>query len=244
MNRHDNPVKLSTAQTMAEAWRILGNIGIVDTIFNHISACFEAPSGGFHFLMNPDGLLPSEMRRNKIKCLPLEEYISSDASRFGVNPDGLRLHSLIHFRRMKPGVVLHLHSPYAIAVGCSEQGLLPISQTAIEFVGSLLMVGYAGVFREQGLSDDIACLADRGGTALLRNHGTLIVSDSIPEALYLALNLEEACRLQVLALSQGVRLTMPDPTSVLSAHESLCADRAYASEALFNAFRRVLRTEK
>ena len=234
----DTPARLQTTQLLADAWRILGRVGIVDTIFNHISICFEPTPRGFHLLMNSYGLMPSEVRPENVREVPLKEYSSSDAWRLGINPDGLQLHGLIHLRRMKPGAVIHLHSPYSIAVGCSESGLLPMSQTAIEFVGSIVTIGYSGAFRAQKLSEEIESLAIRGGTAFLRNHGALVVSDSIQEALYLAIYLEEACRLQVLALSQGVPLVMPDAPSVVAAHGAMCSYRSLAAGALFDALRR------
>ena len=225
---------------LAMAWRLLGRLSLVDTIFNHISVAAEVPSGHFHLLINPEGVLPSELRPEAVRVLPLRTYLPSESAQLKINPDGLHLHSLIHASRQRPGAIIHLHRPYCLAVGCSEQGLLPLTQTAMEFSGDVQTFGYAGVFRSQTLTEEMENLANRGGAALLRNHGVLAVADTIEEAFYMTYYLEEACKLQVLAFSQGVPLVGPAEAVVEETHLALRADRGRVALELFRALARTL----
>lgn len=227
-------------QELSDAWRVLGRLNLVDTIFNHMSAAVPSADGQLQIVFTPYGLFPHEVSPEELKTVSLRPYLSSEGKSLGVNPDGLRLHSLLHCARMRPGVVVHTHSQYCIAVGCTKAGLLPLSQAAIEFVGELSTLEYSGLFRSQDLSKKTRKLAISGGAAFLRNHGILVIADTIPEAVYLAFYLEEACKIQVLALSQQTPVKIPVPGAINFAHDDLRQDRREVAEHLFAAFRRTL----
>jgi len=228
-------------QAISNAWRILGRMGLIDTIFNHISVVAADSRGDPYMMMNSYHHLPEELYPDLVSVFPLRRYTPSEADSLGVNPDGLQLHVLMHEARMRPGAIIHTHSVNAVAVGCSEQGLLPLSQTAMELVGEIEMIEYTGAFRSQPLNDQLRKLARNGGIALLRNHGSLVVADSISEAVYVTHYLEDACRIQVVTLSQGAAITLPDPRAVEESYRVLLADRTGAAEQLFAALSRQLR---
>ncbi len=225
-------------QALVDAWRILDRLGCVDQIFNHISVVVEDFGDELLLIMNPANRLPQELLTKDLFVSPLRQRSAEEIVDLNVNPDGLNLHSQMHRGRMRPGVVIHTHSLYCTAVGCSKQGLLPLTQTAIEFCDDLFVLEYDGVFRSQSLSNELERLADSGGAALLRNHGALVVADTIPEALYLAYYLEEACKLQVIALSQGVPMISPTSLSRAETSRILKQDRPGIAELLFEALRR------
>ncbi|MGH9969763.1 MAG: class II aldolase/adducin family protein [Pyrinomonadaceae bacterium] len=226
------------SRLVSDAWRILDRLGLVDTIFNHISIATPDSQGNLQLVMNPGTLLPNQLRPEHLCIVPLRDYSPSEATKLSVNPDGLHLHSQIHTERMRPGVVVHTHSLNCIAVGSSEQALLPLSQTAMEFVSDLEIIDYGGVFRSAKLTEEMKRIANQGGVALLRNHGALIVTDTIPDAVYLAYYLEEACRIQVCTLSQGVAIVLPDKSIIADACDALRQDRREAAERLFKALQR------
>lgn len=228
----------SQKQALVDAWRILDGLGCVDQIFNHISVVVEGVGGELQLIMNPADRLPQELLTKHLFVSLLRQWTAAEIVGLNVNPDGWNLHSRMHRSRMRPGVVIHTHSLYCTAVSCSKQGLLPLTQTAMEFCDDLLVVDYDGVFRSQSLSDELERLARSGGSALLRNHGALVVADTVPEALYLAYYLEEACKLQVVALSQGVPMTLPAPRASGEAARMLKQERASIAELLFEALRR------
>ncbi len=203
MSQENGTLSLEDARLeIGNAWRVLGHYGVVDTIFNHISLACMSPGGQSNcFAINPLGVLPTILKAHEVLVLDVSTPDAKDSMR--VNPDGLALHSAIHRRREgKATAIVHLHSPYAVAVGSSMNGLLPLSQTALEFVDEVKYFPYRGLFgMPGGIDEDLIEHAAVGCVALLRNHGTLVVADSVAEAVYVAYYLEEACRLQVLALT-------------------------------------------
>lgn len=228
---------------IATAWRILGGLKLLDTIFNHISIAFGTNNNSLTMLMNPDGFLPEQVNEKNISSFPLKKYSSKDAVKFNVNPDGLQLHSELHLERKTGGVIVHTHSPFAIAVGNHKKGLLPLSQTAIEFVNDIEIVEYDGMFRKNSLSEQMKTFSVKGGAALLRHHGVLIIADNVEEATYLTYYIEEACKLQVLSLSQEKTINLPSKAAIKSAQQILKNDRNRVAKDFFNAFKRKLNND-
>jgi ribulose-5-phosphate 4-epimerase/fuculose-1-phosphate aldolase len=222
---------------LSEVWRLLGKLGLVDGAFNHISLSFGNDDESPMLAINPGGCHAAKMSTEGFCVLPLRRYTDKEALDRGVNPDGLRLHTDLHLARGREGCAIHLHAPYSIAVGATEDGLLPLSQIAMEFNEQILLVEYEGLARE-GISDPgLRSFAERGGEALLRNHGLLVMADTAAEAFYAAYYLETACRVQVLTLAQGRALHMPTRQVAVEAGNALRGDRKEAAAATLNAFR-------
>lgn len=216
------------------AWKILGSLNLVDTIFNHISFI----NGSGTMLMNPDGILAEQINKTNVSVFPLKEYIHQDAVKLHVNADGLKLHSALHLVRKRTGVIIHTHSPNAIAVGNYSKGLLPLSQTAIEFVNDIETIEYNGMFRKNSLTQKLKRFALKGGVAILRQHGILVVADTIEEAVYLAYYIEEACKIQILSLLQGKIVRLPKKSIIKSTELLMKDERGRVSKDFFNALKR------
>jgi ribulose-5-phosphate 4-epimerase/fuculose-1-phosphate aldolase len=225
-------------EKLAAGWQMLGSLRLIDSIFNHISVSFYASDGSLSLAMNPNGFLPEEVDAKALKTLPLRMYSIEEAIQSGVNPDGLRLHAQVHLARGVPGCIVHTHSANVVAVSCSERGLLPLSQTAIEFCGDLVFIDYEGLFRGHHLDAKLVGIAQNGGVCLLRNHGMLAVTSTIEEAVYIAYYLEESCRIQIKALSMGGDLVMPSVDAIEASRHELLADRTTAATLFFNALNR------
>jgi ribulose-5-phosphate 4-epimerase/fuculose-1-phosphate aldolase len=84
-----------------------------------------------------------------------------------------------------------------------EQGLLPLSQTALLVAGDIAFHEYEGV--AVNLEERARLVADLGdkNVMLLRNHGTLTLGGSVAEAFTTMYFLETACAIQVRALGMG-----------------------------------------
>lgn len=227
-------VHKNNIEKFVTAWKILGSLNLVDTIFNHISATNDRGT----MLMNHDGILAEQINKKNVSVFPLEGYIHQDAEKLHVNPDGLKLHSALHLVRNRTGVIIHTHSPYVIAVGNYSKGLLPLSQTAIEFVNDIETIEYNGMFRKNSLTLQLKRFALKGGVAILRQHGVLVVADTIEEAVYLAYYIEEACKIQVLSLLQGKIVALPNKSIIKSAELLMKDERGKVSKDLFIALKR------
>jgi len=103
---------------------------------------------------------------------------------------------------------MHLHTITGTAVSAQQCGLLPINQFAVTYADKIAYHAYDG----PGLRPDEqrAFVANLGTKPMmfLRNHGTLTLGRSIPEAFTLMHNLERTCAIQVAAQAGGV-LAMP-----------------------------------
>lgn len=225
---------------MTKAWRILGKLNYIDAVFNHISCAWVDDRGRIFITMNPDGLFAIEVDAQDWITFPLDEVGRLNPKRLGVNADGFALHAKLHAARKKPGCALHTHSENALAVGATGDGLLAISQTSIEFATEITYVDYDGLFRGGELVPSLSQLGALGGVAFLRNHGLLVVAEAIEEAVYMQHYVEVACRIQMLALSQGKVLVQPSKEIVARAAADLKSDRADASLKLFMGLERTL----
>jgi ribulose-5-phosphate 4-epimerase/fuculose-1-phosphate aldolase len=195
-----------TRVELAAAYRLVVHFGWDDIIFTHISA--KVPGPEHHFLINPYGLLFSEITASNLVKIDLEANIVEPTPYF-VNPAGFTIHSAIHAARADAQCVMHLHTIAGVAVSCQEGGLLPIHQTAMLLNDRIAYHDYEGV----ALNHDerprlVADLGDKE-TMILRNHGTLTVGASVPEAFLTMYFLERSCATQVAMLAGGAQLHWP-----------------------------------
>ena len=198
---------------LAACYRLVAHFGMDDLIYNHISV--RVPGADHHFLINPYGLLFSEVTASCFVKIDLDGR-KVEPSPHEVNRAGFVIHSAIHAGREDATCVLHTHSEAATAVSASQDGLLPISQFAMRYQGHTGTHSYEGVAIDTG--ERARLLADLGPhqVLLLRNHGVLTVGRTVPEAFILAYYFEKAARVQLLAQAVGARLTLP-PDSVTEA---------------------------
>jgi ribulose-5-phosphate 4-epimerase/fuculose-1-phosphate aldolase len=128
---------------------------------------------------------------------------------FITNPAGFTIHSAVHMARDDAHAVIHLHTPHGQAVAAHEEGLLPLTQTAMLLGGDLAFHDYEGVATD--LEERERIVADLGtrSAMLLRNHGTLTVGETVGEAFIRMYFLERACEVQIYALSAGDRINNP-----------------------------------
>ncbi len=195
---------------LAACHRLFAELGMVDLIFNHITA--RVPGAGHEILISPYGMAYDELTASTLHKIDLDgNILMAGVEHFGVNPAGYVIHSAVHGARADAACVIHTHTRASSAVSAMESGLLPISQHAMNFVGH---IAYHDYDRPGKLDERPRLVADLGdrNSMILRNHGTLTVGQSVAHAFLLAHRLEMACRIQVDALSGGT-LVMPPPAT-------------------------------
>ena len=194
---------------LAAAYRLVAHYGWDDLVFTHISA--RVPGGDEHFLINPYGLMFAEVTASSLVKVDAAGNKVVD-SPHAINPAGFLIHSAVHAVREDAGCVMHLHTPYGIAVSAQQDGLLSLSQQSTFCLASLAYHDYEGV----ALNDDEKgrLQADLGDKTfmILRNHGLLTVGATPADAFLFMYLLETACKIQILAQSGGGALTpVPQP---------------------------------
>src|SRR3954471_4534281 len=185
---------------LAAAYRLIAHYGWDDLIFTHLSA--RVPGSEHHFLLNPYNLMFEEVTASSLVKVDMNG-LPVDPTPFITNPAGFTIHSALHMARDDAQAVMHLHTPHGQAVSAHNDGLLPLTQTAMLIRGELAYHDYEGVAVD--LSERERLIADLGDKSamLLRNHGTLAVGESVGECFVKMYFLERACQAQILALSAG-----------------------------------------
>ena len=191
---------------LACAYRMVAHYGWDDLIFTHLSARIPGPE--HHFLLNPYQLMFEEVTASSLVKVDVHGN-PVEPSPFITNPAGFTIHSAVHMAREDAHAVMHLHTPAGQAVSAHEEGLLPLTQTAMLVRGDLAFHDYEGVAVD--LDERERIVADLGtkGAMLLRNHGTLAVGANVGECFVKLYFLERACQAQIMALSAGDKINRP-----------------------------------
>jgi ribulose-5-phosphate 4-epimerase/fuculose-1-phosphate aldolase len=191
---------------LAAAYRLVAHYGWDDLIFTHMSV--RVPGPEHHFLLNPYNLMFEEVTASSLIKVDLHGN-PVEPTPFITNPAGFTIHSAVHMAREDAHAVIHLHTPHGQAVAAHEEGLLPLTQTAMLVGGDLAFHDYEGVATD--LEERERIVADLGtrNAMLLRNHGTLTVGETVGEAFIRMYFLERACEAQIYALSAGDRINHP-----------------------------------
>jgi L-fuculose-phosphate aldolase len=168
----------------------------------------------------------------------VDQVILVDDAGNVVDGDGRRhiefpIHTEIMAARSDVRSVVHTHAPHAVALGATDQALLPISHEGTLFVppdvarftatGDLIMTRELGRKVAEGLGERNALL--------LVNHGIVTVGPDVPTAVLTAILLERACQIQLLAASGG-------QISLWSSGDEALAKRehCYSTELLHQAW--------
>ena len=191
---------------LAAAYRMVAHYGWDDLIFTHLSA--RVPGPEHHFLLNPYNLMFEEVTASSLVKVDVNGN-PVEPTPFITNPAGFTIHSAIHMAREDAQAVMHLHTPAGQAVSAHDEGLLPLTQTAMLVRSDLAFHDYEGVATDLEERERlVADLGDKGGM-ILRNHGTLAVGGNVGECFIKLYFIERACQAQIMALSAGDKISNP-----------------------------------
>jgi ribulose-5-phosphate 4-epimerase/fuculose-1-phosphate aldolase len=157
------------------------------------------------------------------------------------------IHAPIH-RLTGARVVMHTHQTWALALnGLQENRLLPINQTAAFFHGHVAYDDtYSGTAETIEEGERLARLIGDKRALFMKNHGVLVVGDTVAQAYRRLYMLERICRAQVLAMSTGRPLAVLSDEIVALVQGPRDRDRhprAERERLFFEAMMRVLDRE-
>jgi len=222
---------------LAAAYRLVAHFGWDDLVFTHISA--RVPGPEHHFLINPFGLMFDEICASNLVKIDLEGK-QVEPSPYMVNQAGFTIHSAVHAGREDAHCVLHLHTVAGTAVSAQEQGLLPISQTAMILNGQIAYHDYEGIAFNHDERPRIVHDLGNKSAMLLRNHGTLTVGSTVAGAFMAAYFLQRACEIQVAALAGNSKLVTPQNQVQGVVEEQAKMERAGAERLVWPSLIRLL----
>jgi len=183
---------------LAAAYRMAAANGWDDTVYTHLSASVPGEPG--HYLINRFGDTFDEITASSLVKVNVGGQVV-DGSGARVNPSGFAIHGAVHAARPDVECVIHLHTPWGVALSMLPQGLQPTSQWAMRLHGRLGRHPYEGLALGQ---DEQQRLVERLGTLdglILENHGPLVVGRTVAEAWMLMHMLERAAQAQLRAMA-------------------------------------------
>ncbi len=191
---------------LAAAFRLAAHFGWDDHVATHMSA--RLPDGSF--LMNPFGLMFEEVTASSLMRMSLEGEVLDNPLGLTLNPAAYGVHSAVLNGRPDMNSAMHFHTHDGVAVSALKEGLLPLSQNALNICMDVGYHAFEGVVDAAREAESLG--RDLGGKhmLILRNHGTLSCGRSIASAFYRIYSLEWACTAQVRTLSMGREVTFPD----------------------------------
>jgi ribulose-5-phosphate 4-epimerase/fuculose-1-phosphate aldolase len=183
---------------LAAAYRLCTRRGWDDTIYTHLSAAVPGQPGAY--LLNPFGARFDEITASSLVKVDTRGRVIDGSGR-AVNPTGFTIHGAVHAARPDVECVIHLHTPWGVALSMLPQGLQPTSQFAMRFYQRLGRHRYEGL--ALGADDQRRLIANLGTLdgLLLDNHGTLTVGRTVAEAWLLMYLLERAAQAQLTAMA-------------------------------------------
>jgi len=202
-----SPEEWQARVDLAACYRLIDLYGMTDLIYNHITA--KIPNTE-HLLINLYGLLYKEITASSLVKIDLEgNILSKPDTDYGINKSGYVIHGAIHGAREDVNCVIHTHTRAGMAVAGMKDGLLPLTQTSMRFVGHLGYHDYEGPSID--LDERVRLVRDLGqhDAMVLRNHGLLTCGATIQQAFNTMYQLELSCRAQVDALSAREDLLIP-----------------------------------
>jgi ribulose-5-phosphate 4-epimerase/fuculose-1-phosphate aldolase len=192
---------------LAATYRLVDLYGMSDLIYNHIT--LRIP-GTDHLLINLYGLLYREITASSLVKIDLEgQILTKPDTDYGINRSGYVIHGCIHEAREDVNCVMHTHTRAGMAVSSMSCGLLPLTQTAIRFVGHLGYHDYEGPAIDLAERERLVKDLGQHNAMVLNNHGLLTCGPTVGEAFNLMYNLELACRVQVDCMAAQTQIRLP-----------------------------------
>lgn len=187
---------------LAATYRLCAMHGWTDLVFTHISARLPDEDGEERFLINPYGVMFDEMTASALVKIDVNGKICQETDYF-VNPAGFTIHSAVHMARHDAGCVIHVHTPYGIAVSIQKPGLRRYSQFSMQVYDDVAYHDYEGIALELDERERIVNDLGEKSLMILRNHGTLTLGKTCGIAFLRMYFLENACKTQIFAQSIG-----------------------------------------
>lgn len=204
---------------LAACYHLCNYNGISDRINTHISA--RIPKKNDQFLLNPIGLLFDEINATNLVSVYISGAKVDVNHPFDFNPAGYLIHSAVLEARPEIFCIIHHHSIAGIAIGALKEGLLPVSQHAMQFYGKVSYHEYKG-FGTSNEDEKSRIANDLGENNILfmRNHGVLVCGNDVGQAYCLMDDLEKACKAQLAILSTSQSRHIPnDEVAKLTAEQ-------------------------
>ncbi len=216
---------------LVDAGLILDAEGQGDFCMGHITRRTDDDPN--RILMKAAAMGLEEMTPENIVTIDIDgEKVAGDHQRH----NEVYIHTEIMRARPEIKSVVHTHAPYSVIFSSLGKEILPVGHNGSIFYGELPVFSETtNLIVTQELGKAVAgCLGDNKAL-LLRNHGIVTVGRTVEEAVYLAVFLENACWMQVMAEAAG------GPVLVTPPEEAMAKKRISRPENQVNFFNYMVR---
>jgi ribulose-5-phosphate 4-epimerase/fuculose-1-phosphate aldolase len=196
---------------LAAANRLAVYDDLEEGIDNHFTV--RVPGKEDRYLVLPFGRHWSEARASDLIVFnEAGDVLEGDGT---LELSALSIHVPLH-RITGANVVLHTHQTWALALNMMEDNrLLPGSQTAAFFTPHIAYDdGYAGLAASLSEGERLAAILGTKQILFMKNHGVLVIGETVAQAYRRLYKLERVCRAQILAMSTGRPLAVLDEGTV------------------------------
>jgi len=180
---------------LINAGRVLTSQDQGDFVAGHVTV--RLPDDPHRFLMKPATIGLEEMTSDNVITVDLDgQKVGGTMPRH----NEVFIHSEVLRARPDIKAVIHTHAPHAVAFSSLGRELVPVNNEAGYFYKQLPVFSETSdliVTPERGKA--VARCLGQNSAVLLRNHGIVTAGRSIEEAVWIALKLERACCVQLMA---------------------------------------------
>jgi ribulose-5-phosphate 4-epimerase/fuculose-1-phosphate aldolase len=185
---------------LAACHRIAARFELHEAIDNHMTLL--VPGYTDRFYLAPFGMHWSEIKASDFCQVDLSGRLLEGNG--PIEPTALYIHAPVHRLAPRARCVLHTHMPYTTALTMLEQpGLRMAVQSALGFHDQIAFVDYNGLAYDQSEGERLAHSLGNKSVLMMRNHGVLVIGDTVPRAFEQLYYLERAAQAQILAMSTG-----------------------------------------
>ncbi len=211
-------------QKLIDAGLILEAAGQGDLTRGHVS--IRVPGDPTHFYMKPHSFGFDEITPENIVICNLE---GKKVGGGGRRHSEVYIHSEIFKSRPDVMSVIHAHPTYAVALSATGKALRPISQPSVAFVDGLpYFTDTIDLIRTKEMGAGVARALGACKAVLMRNHGVAVVGASVEESTILAIMLDNACQIQLLADAAGGIGPVFDDECIQSLHHNITRPEQYS----------------
>ena len=235
----------SVRDDLAAAHRICHKLGLNEGVCNHLSALL--PGYEDRFLVCPYGLLWSEVTPESLVVITSEGKVIQGEGEVDIS--AFEIHLAMHaVNPERNNTVLHTHMPYTTALCCIEREKLPnserlqmISQNALRFYKEVAYDDeFNGFVLDNQEGDRLASWLKEKRVGLQKHHGVFVCGKTVSEAFDDMYYLEQAAKVQVLAMSTNIPLALVDEETCKATKKSFDEAKAKFSRPHLDAWKRQL----
>ncbi len=222
---------------LAAAYRVFDHLGWIELIYNHIT--LRVPGPDTHFLINPYGLMYSEVTASNLVKIDLagNKVLPSE---FDVNPAGYTIHSAIHEARPDAHCIMHTHTTSGSAVSCMQGGLVNDNFYTSSIMDMLAYHDFEGITQDLSEKDRLVEHLGDKDLLILRNHGLLACGSDVPTAFLNLWRLQRACDIQYASHSMGKTIPVTSAAVAQSKQAVANNDKDDNARLVFDAMVRLV----